>query len=171
MASNPSLDSLMDSSVDEDDGGGKLSFILKNISKDDYVIKLTSDTGKKSWKCRWCNSVFSGHNATKALFHVSRQKGNDIAKCRGNIDASHLGSYQDLFSRSISKKTKRANTRVELDLTALPARDPNADVMPHPINSLQKCKRAKVFTVFKDKFGAKPFEVMMSLNIWHFPVY
>ena len=49
----------------------------------------------KTWFCGWCGSSFRSWNATKALHHVSKSKGNnDVKPCNGSIPKDQLALFQ-----------------------------------------------------------------------------
>ena len=40
---------------------------------------------KDGWECQWCGLVFKPRHATRALRHVLKLKGGDIAICKAGI--------------------------------------------------------------------------------------
>ena len=53
------------------------------------------DSVSKTWFCGWCGSSFRSWNATKALHHVSKSKGNnDVKPCNGSIPKDQLAIFQ-----------------------------------------------------------------------------
>ena len=85
---------------------------LSSIYDDDMVEKYNDSNGKNRWRCKWCGTTFSGWNATKALFHVTKTPKSDIKICRVRIDAMHERRYSELLQRS-SKKRERYSTSNE----------------------------------------------------------
>ena len=81
---------------------------LHSIWEDDMIEKLTSkEKGKLIWRCKWCNKVFVGWNATKALQHVNKVGKVDIKPCPGRIDKYHQIIYDKLYVKN--GKRKRSN--------------------------------------------------------------
>jgi hypothetical protein len=95
-----------DEEVDEADDVDPL--LMSSIWDDVKIQKTLSEDGKRMWKCGYCNSSFSGHNATKAVAHVCRTKGQDIAPCRqfNFIPLKFRQSHQDLSDRKSVAKHK-----------------------------------------------------------------
>ena len=46
-------------------------------------INLKDLNGKDGWECQWCGLSFKPRHATRALRHVLKLKGGDIAICKG----------------------------------------------------------------------------------------
>ena len=76
-----------------------LTFI-KSIWEDDYIEKLEDN----QWKCLWCEIIFQGINATKALAHVIGTKSMHIKQCTASIDQACLSRYKELQQIKVSKK-------------------------------------------------------------------
>lgn len=93
------------SETTNDVSNGNEIAIVKSIFDDDMLEKTTDADGKRRWQCLWCNQSFGGWNATKALFHVARQKGNNVSVCPSlSIDSEHKKLYQELLARHSTKK-------------------------------------------------------------------
>ena len=45
---------------------------------------------KPGWKCNFCNQIFVGCNATKAIYHLAGVRRMNISKCCGNIPENHM---------------------------------------------------------------------------------
>ena len=92
---------------DEDDDVNPLA--LTCIWDDAHLVRQFPGTGKHTWKCCYCKTTFSGHNATKALAHVTRTTGQDIAICKSFqfISCKMQQSHLDLYHRFREKKRKR----------------------------------------------------------------
>jgi hypothetical protein len=52
-----------------------------SIYDDDMVEKFVNNEGKLRWKCKWCNTEYSGWNATKVIRHLNKITGLDIHPC------------------------------------------------------------------------------------------
>lgn len=104
-----------DEEVDEADDVDPL--LMSSIWDDVKIQKTLSEDGKRMWKCGYCNSSFSGHNATKAVAHLCRTKGQDIAPCRqfNFIPLKFRQSHQDLSDRKSVAKRKRQVLHETLD--------------------------------------------------------
>ena len=67
---------------------------LNDAGGDDNCDNSTKASIKKApkpgWKCNFCNQVFIGRNATKAICHLAGVKKMNIKICRGNIPEKHL---------------------------------------------------------------------------------
>ena len=81
---------------------------MATVWEDAKIQKTCSADGRKSCKCGYCNTSFSGHNATKAVAHLCRTKGQDIAPCKQYhfIPIKHRQSHQDLLDRKSPAKRK-----------------------------------------------------------------
>ena len=77
----------------------KLDF-TSSIWGDDHILRID----EKNWKCLWCNTIFQGINATKALAHVLRKKGMDIKSCYVPKDTAHMTRYQELHHYKQTRK-------------------------------------------------------------------
>jgi Protein of unknown function (DUF 659) len=93
-------------SDDEIDLTGHNSLI--SIFDDVMIDKYSDNEGKPKWKCKWCNGVFSGWNATKAIMHVNKIPKQDIKLCKAKIDDSYLTLYKELLDQL---KKKRGRTK------------------------------------------------------------
>jgi hypothetical protein len=84
---------------------------------DDKKIKRDYDTHQ--WTCLYCQKPFAGHNATKALAHVTRAKGFNIASCQSHrfIPDKKRQSHQDLFDRKQQAKKRRKKSSSALELS------------------------------------------------------
>jgi hypothetical protein len=98
-------------SVEEgsEDDGDVHPFLMVRIWDDDKITRLFGVGGKLSWQCGYCNQAFSGHNATKALAHVVRVSGQDIAGCKKYhfIPVKKHQSHMDLNDRRQRRKEDR----------------------------------------------------------------
>ena len=99
----------VEDAAEVDDGDDVDPLAMTSIWDDVKINKIFSEDGKKTWMCGYCNSSFSGHNATKAVAHVCRTKGQDIAPCRqyNFIPGNFRQSHQDLLDRKSVAKRKR----------------------------------------------------------------
>ena len=86
---------------------------LENIWDDDMVSKMTSPDGKKEWKCLWCMNVFAQWNHSKALHHVTKEKGQNIKACTKVMDQAHRDRYNTLFAKQEKKQQRRAFATAE----------------------------------------------------------
>jgi hypothetical protein len=66
--------------------------------------------GNKHWKCLWCNRCFQSWNATKALFHVNKEKGAEVRKCTSHaIDEVHKLEYARLLQKYKHQRNAQKN--------------------------------------------------------------
>ena len=63
---------------------------IKSFWEDDHIEKLEDN----QWKCLWCDVIFQGINATKALAHVIGTKSMHIKRCTASIDQAHISRYK-----------------------------------------------------------------------------
>jgi hypothetical protein len=56
--------------------------------------------GKDGWECGWCGKIFAPRHASRALWHVLKMKGGDIAVCKAAILDKYLKRYQALYDSS-----------------------------------------------------------------------
>ena len=63
-------------------------------------INCKDVNGKEGWECQWCGLLFKPtRHATRALRHVLKLKGGDIAICKAVISARYQDRYQALYDR------------------------------------------------------------------------
>ena len=96
---------------------------LINVFDDERfgVLRIVHEkTGKPGWECRHCDNQWSGHNATKVLFHLSQSTGGSIKPCTGRPSAEQLHFYKTLHNvRSTGRSSceaTRARLKEEVDL-------------------------------------------------------
>ena len=106
-------------SEEVDDGDDVDPLLMSCVWDDPKIQKTLSDDGKLTWKCGYCNNTFSGHNATKAVAHLCRTKGQDIAPCKhyNFIPAKQRQSHQDLADRKSVARQKRKIMHENIDRT------------------------------------------------------
>jgi hypothetical protein len=97
-----------DDSLMKDDSGPPLEEVEVPASIwDDEMIDRHSDVdGKPRWRCKYCNEVFSGHNATKVIMHLNKVTKQDIRTCRAKIDADNKKVYAAMLQNIVSKREK-----------------------------------------------------------------
>ena len=59
--------------------------------------------GKEGWECQWCGLSFKPRHATRAMRHVLKLKGGDIAICKAGISVSYRDRYQALYDRQVGR--------------------------------------------------------------------
>ena len=59
---------------------------------DDHILRLD----KNKYHCLWCNTIFQGINANKALAHVLGKKGMNIKSCHVPKYKAHIKRYKDI---------------------------------------------------------------------------
>jgi len=59
--------------------------------------------GKEGWECQWCGLSFKPRHATRAMRHVLKMKGGDIAICRAAISVNYRDRYQALYDRQVGR--------------------------------------------------------------------
>jgi hypothetical protein len=52
-------------------------------------INYKDVNGKEGWECQWCGLSFKPRHATRAMRHVLKLKGGDIANCKAVISAKY----------------------------------------------------------------------------------
>jgi hypothetical protein len=69
---------------------------LKSVWEFEKIEKRGGpDPFSRCWHCGWCGLTLKGWNATKALNHVSKAKGNnDVKACSGAIPLNTLALFQ-----------------------------------------------------------------------------
>ena len=63
-------------------------------------INYKDVNGKEGWECQLCGLSFKPRHATRAMRHVLKLKGGDIAICKAVISARYRDRYQALNDRS-----------------------------------------------------------------------
>ena len=77
----------------------KLDFI-SSIWDDDLIQRLDEN----NWQCLWCDKIFQGINATKALDHVLEKKGMHIKSCYAAMEKFYLTRHQELQHFKAARK-------------------------------------------------------------------
>ena len=82
-------------------------------------INLKVMNGKDGWECRWCGVFFKPRHATRALRHVLKMKGGDIATCKAVITVPHKVRYQALYDSSMERlgTKKRSSEQIIQSVT------------------------------------------------------
>jgi len=57
-------------------------------------INYKDVNGKEGWECQWCGLSFKPRHATRAMRHVLKLKGGDIAIYKAVISARYQDRYQ-----------------------------------------------------------------------------
>jgi hypothetical protein len=52
---------------------------LKSVFDCSYIKIKTMNDGKDGWECGWCGNIFAPRHASRALQHVLKMKGGNIA--------------------------------------------------------------------------------------------
>jgi hypothetical protein len=60
-------------------------------------INYKDVNGKEGWECQWCGLSFKPRHATRAMRHVLKLKGGDMAICKAVISARYRDQYQALY--------------------------------------------------------------------------
>jgi hypothetical protein len=84
--------------------------MITSIFEDDMVEKFSDEDGKPKWRCKWCNGIFSGWNATKAICHLNRIPKQDIKLCKATIDSSYVQVYKCMLEQ-LHKKRGRSKDK------------------------------------------------------------
>ncbi len=81
-----------------------------------YIKIKTVNDGKDGWECGWCGKIFAPRHALRALQHVLKIKGGDIAVCKTAILDKFLKRYQALYDSGrgrIDSKKRLSNCMYE----------------------------------------------------------
>ena len=79
-------------------------------------INFKDVNGKEGWECQWCGVSFKPRHATRAMRHVLKMKGGDIAICKAVISARYRDRYQALYDRQFARvDTKRKSDEMIRD--------------------------------------------------------
>ncbi len=70
---------------------------LKSVFDWSYIKIKTVNDGKDGWECGWCGKIFAPRRASRALRHVLKIKGGNIAVCKAAILDQFLKRYQKLY--------------------------------------------------------------------------
>ena len=107
-------------SLEADDVEEALPPLNSSIWECPHVKRFYSDSGEKRWRCLWCPDLedgsedpgLSGHNATKALYHVCQVKGGSVRPCKGNIPKRHKNRYMQLYHKHLhAVETRQSNKK------------------------------------------------------------
>ncbi len=78
---------------------------LKSIFDCEKITKGAKADGTATWKCHHCGDSFVGNNATKAMLHVLRIKGQqNIRGCTAEIPSMFSRRYEELYSKRNSSR-------------------------------------------------------------------
>ena len=77
--------------------------------------KVEVDKGNNRWTCGWCGSSFRPIHATRALYHVIKDKKLGIKGCKAAIPPRYAARYSILAARAAAKKAK--NKRIKEGIT------------------------------------------------------
>jgi len=67
-------------------------------------INYKDVNGKEGWECQWCGLSFKpSRQATRAMRHVLKMKGGDIAICKAVISARYRDRYQAFYDRQFPR--------------------------------------------------------------------
>ncbi len=91
-----------------------------SIFDDDMIDKYVDKDGKARWCCKWCDNLFAGWNATKAVRHVNKLLKTDIKPCRVRIDADHANKYKVMLkdTERKRKRSKQTNDAIDRSITS-----------------------------------------------------
>ena len=68
--------------------------------------------GNKTWKCLYCDTTYFGWNATKALAHIAKIEGKDVAACRSiKISREKLKTYAELWGANQAGNASRKRAK------------------------------------------------------------
>jgi hypothetical protein len=70
---------------------------LKSVFDCSYIKTKTVNDCKDGWECWWCSKIFAPRHALRALGHVLKMKGGNIAVCKAAILDKYLKRYQALY--------------------------------------------------------------------------
>jgi hypothetical protein len=73
---------------------------FKSVFDCSYIKINTVNDGKDGWKCGWCGKIFAPRRASRALWHVMKMKGGNVAVCKAAILDKYLKRYQALYDSS-----------------------------------------------------------------------
>jgi len=85
----------------------------------DYIEKSGRRGSSEKWTCKWCGLDHKRWNASKALYHVLKLKGNyHVKNCKANIPKAYYQRYLTLLKDKSDLKTKlkRAASRIECNI-------------------------------------------------------
>lgn len=102
---------------------------LSSVWDSDKVEKLPGG----QWKCFHCvpNAIFSGHNATKCLYHVCKEKGKNIRVCNGEIEPFYQKQYSDLKRRHYEKTGRLLSNKTHTSQRISDTQDGIARAIPN----------------------------------------
>ncbi len=88
---------------------------LKKVWNCDMIEQGTNGDGEIIWTCKHCGKSFAGSNATKAIHHVLKKKGQNIALCTAMIPSIYLRRYEDFYEKNaLSRQSKKVQTVSDL---------------------------------------------------------
>jgi hypothetical protein len=87
---------------------------INTVWEDDHFRRIMDENGNVRWKCLWCDTTFSGWNATKALYHVVRVRGFDIAPCSSKILDVAATKYKALYDGKAKKRESMRSSKATI---------------------------------------------------------
>ena len=76
---------------------------LRVIWDDPHFEKCGMKGASEHWRCGWCRLQFKSWNATKALAHAAKMKGNDVKICTATMAVE----WESLYVKAWNSKKKK----------------------------------------------------------------
>ncbi len=92
---------------------------LKKIWDCDMIERGANARGDFIWTCKHCDQQFAGNNATKAVHHVLKKKGQNIKLCTAAIPSMYLLRYEDFYESNVMTRRARKTQSVSFFLCCL----------------------------------------------------
>ena len=82
-------------------------------------INFKDVNGKEGWECQRCGLSFKPRHATRAMRHVLKLKGGDIAICKAVISVRYRDRYQALYDRQFARveSKRKSDERISDSVT------------------------------------------------------
>ena len=100
-------------------------------------INYKDVNGKEGWECQWCGLSFKPRHATRAMRHVLKLKGGDIAICKAVISARYQDRYryQALYDRQFTRVDRKRKSDEIIRDSVTEQQDPQTLLTPSGMNS------------------------------------
>jgi hypothetical protein len=116
---------------------------INTVWEDDHFRRIMDENGNPRWKCLWCDTTFAGWNATKALYHVVRVRGFDIAPCSGTISYDAALKYKALYDGKVKKRESISSRKATIKRVI----DNSNVVAANELEKRQSAKKSKIIKI------------------------
>jgi hypothetical protein len=88
---------------------------LTSIFHCSMIEESSTNTSKICWLCKWCGKTFSPRHQSRALCHVLKIRGGDIAICIARIPKFNEDRYRSLYDKSKERMASKKRSHTQID--------------------------------------------------------